>query len=118
MDTMTIGDLRFVEESTVSWNMLIGRILDVMQDVPASVKEKISGLDRQYREGFRQFFEEARKKDAARDADEIWDAFEIEWRKKCPDFYDVRKMLADCPPQQLEQAEKQISDAQQSLSAD
>ncbi len=109
MDELTIGELRFVNESTNVWNMLTISIMSTMENVPESVKTHLDELGQQYREEFLAYYTKEKKNAAA---EQILGDFDQSWEKKCPEFYDFRKLFSDCSQEDLQKAEEAIQSAQ------
>ena len=111
MYELTIGDQRYIEESTIPWRMYINSILFPMKDVPAETTDAITAIEKQYTDDFYVFFEQKKAEDESLHADEIREAFDTVWGKEHPEFYDMDKLFSGCGEEDLKKAAAAIEDA-------
>ncbi len=93
MSELTIGDLRYIDESVNSWKMQIDMLLQAREPASEDVLKRIDELENLYKEDFSVFFRKAREEGTEKNAVEIQNAFDDEWEKKHPDFYDLEQLL-------------------------
>jgi len=104
MIELTLGELRYIDESANAWYMDVRRIADSMGDVPEAVKTRISTLQEEYVEEFLEFYTAEKEKSTGLDSVDIQDKFDETWTKKHPDFYDMEKLFAECDKDKLKAA--------------
>ncbi|MCR4891405.1 MAG: hypothetical protein K5989_04370 [Lachnospiraceae bacterium] len=105
MNELNLGEKRYINEATGTWNMLTNQILDHMEDVPEEVTDRISELDSRYKEEFREYFMKVKQAKVIEDNDDVLMEFDAKWLQNCPDFYNFRKLFAGCNPEDLKRAE-------------
>ena len=118
MYELTMGELRSINESTNVWKMLIRRIQDSMEHVPSPVTDRIKELEELYIRELQEYYPNAKENDPSKDLDDIAAEFDELWDGKHPEFYDVRKLFAECDTKELAKAEEAIKDAERYLGFD
>ena len=64
------------------------------------------------------YYPNAKENDPSKDLDDIAAEFDELWDGKHPEFYDVRKLFAECDTKELAKAEEAIKDAERYLGVD
>ena len=94
---LTMGEERFIEESTAGWGMSVREALLKYTEIPDSVQEMLMKLEASYVENFRAFYTEAKKKEGdAINAAKVQYDFDEKWNGVHPEFFDFDKLLSDC----------------------
>lgn len=105
MYELTIGELRYINESTTIWKMLTQRVKDSMGQVPSEITEKLRESEKAYIEELRKYYIDTKEQGTNKNSDEIAAEFDDLWVEKHPDFYDMRKLFAECNSEELAKAE-------------
>ena len=111
MYELKTGDIMYIEDSVRPWRMIIDPILSSMKTVPGELEKKIEELETAYKEELFEFYRNKKTEDETLYTNEIQKAFEQEWEKKHPEFYDMDKLLASCSEEDLKNAADAIAEA-------
>ena len=109
MRELTEGDLRYINESTNSWQMLVDGIMNSMDNIPEEVTGHIGLLQEQYIEEFGEFFAAAVEAGTDKDADGLLGEFDNKWNTDHPEFYDMKALFSACSKEDLEKAADAIA---------
>ncbi|MCR5249687.1 MAG: hypothetical protein K6E50_03685 [Lachnospiraceae bacterium] len=110
MKELTIGELRYINEAVNLWKMLVMRIQCSMDHMPESLTDKLNRLEQDFQDQFRAYYQKCRDEGSQKSSDALLDDFEEKWEKIHPDFYDFRKLFAECSPEDLKAAEDMFPD--------
>ncbi len=92
---LTTGELRFIEESTDGWRMMVQEAMGKNSGIPDAVMERISELEDSYQEELLNFFVLEKKSSSSINADDIRSRFDEQWNEKHPEFFDMEKLFSD-----------------------
>lgn len=93
MITLTTGDLRFINESTSGWRMMVRSAIGFGDDIPETVLERITELEDTYLEKFEEYFIKIRKAYPEATPDQIRDGFDEAFKTDHPEFFDMEMLL-------------------------
>lgn len=91
MRELTIGELRFIDESTNDWKMYIYSKCRTRDT--AELRERINVLSEEYKEAFREFYKKRLEKASFVDSIELKNEFDKVYEKKKPEFYDINTLI-------------------------
>ncbi len=88
--SLTLGELRYIDESTNSWRMaLVAKAADKgIREFSSEVENRMVDLSEEYKDAFKDFYEKAKAEDPTKDSVEIQNAFDEEYHKSHPEFYE------------------------------
>ncbi len=90
MRELTLGEKRFIDESTNGWKM---DIYSRNQEITPEIEKRISELAEAYEDAFYAFYKDALQKEEVLNADAIQRDFDEAYEKEHPEFYDVEALL-------------------------
>ncbi len=112
MAELTSGELRYIDESLNTWRFWISEISGYMDEVPAEVKKHIDELSDQFKAEFVKFFAAEKDKNPNPNGGEISAAFDEQWNKEHPEFFDMKALFSGCSASDLEKAAEAIKKAE------
>jgi ribosomal silencing factor RsfS len=93
---LTIGDLRYINESANSFimetNMESGKYKEIQQDLKDHIEELKTGFVKEFGEYFRR----EREAGSTKDADGLLYDFDEIFGEEHPEFYDMEKLFEGC----------------------
>ena len=117
MYELTLGDRRFIEDAVTPWKMYIYPIVDMMENVPESVTDRIDELINSYKNDFTAFYISAYDKDETLLANRVMYDFETEWLRDHPEYYDIDKLFSECSDEDKKKAEPEMAKAREAFSS-
>ncbi len=93
MIEFTTGDVRFINEVTNGWRMALDERLYEKGEPSQEVLDRVNSLQKEYQDAFEAYFIKARKSGETGDNDEIKAAFDEEFKKDHPAYYDASLLL-------------------------
>lgn len=90
---LTMGDLRYINESANSFMMEAGMTLGKYKEVPQDLKDRIDELKAGFVREFGEYFRKEREAGNTKDADELLNDFDGIFEKEHPEFYDMEKLF-------------------------
>ena len=91
MRELTVGELRFIDESTNDWRMYIYSKVDAK--VAAELQERLRALSDEYKAAFLDFYKKRVEKETYVDAIETKNEFDKFYEKRNPAFYDINGLI-------------------------
>ncbi len=88
--SLTLGELRYIDESTNSWRMgLIVRAAEKgIHEFSPEIESRMIDLAEDYKDAFRDFYEKTNAEDHTQDSVAIQNAFDESYSKSHPEFYE------------------------------
>ncbi len=108
---LTLGELRFVEESLNVWKQYVYEIKDLMDEFPPELSKHLRELSDRYKEEFKKYYMAEKEKNPNVTSDAALAAFDAGWDDVCPEFYDVKALFSSCSAADLEKASAAIEEA-------
>lgn len=93
MIEFTTGDVRFINEVTNGWRMAIDEVLYEKGEPSKELLDRIDSLRKEYQDAFEDYFINARKSGEYGDNDQIKAAFDEEFKKDHPEYYDTALLV-------------------------
>ncbi len=90
MRELTLGELRYINESANEWEMYIRSL--IKQELPPEAEEHMEELAKAYKEAFLAFYKEAIQRGEDGDSIAIHRAFNAIYEKEHPEFFDVETL--------------------------
>ena len=90
---LTMGELRYISESTDVWQMALDDEIDRRGGVSREKLDHINELRDGYIQEFAEFYKAAIINKQTYDANLIKYSFDEQWANKHPEFFDVEKLL-------------------------
>lgn len=102
MSEITFGEERYINEAGKEWKRLVDNFVETIDEVPAEIVERIDTLYEDYKAEFDKYYRAEADKRKISFSDEVLCAFDMEWDKKHPEFYDMYKLFEGCSTEVLE----------------
>ena len=96
MRALSSGEERYINESTLGWQMIINQILFSPVKIPEAVTTRIQELDELYIKEFRDYYINNSSNEGQIDASKLQADFEEAWIPKHPEFTDPDLLFAEC----------------------
>lgn len=93
MRELTLGELRFIDESANGWKMYIYQ--NMQRELTEEEKNQIHSLAEDYCKAFLEFYKSAVEKNNVVDSDDIHDKFDETYKSSHPDFYNFPSVLME-----------------------
>ena len=90
---LTMGDKRFISESADGWKMAV--YSKNGPDVSDSLRAKINDMAADYVSSFEEYFVSEAEKNDMIDTDELQQAFDVIYKEKHPEFFDIDALIKE-----------------------
>jgi len=96
MRALTSGEERFINESTLGWQMIINQILFSPVKIPEAVTTRIQELDELYIKDFKDYYIKNCSDEGQINASKLQADFEETWIPEHPEFSDPDLLFTEC----------------------
>ena len=94
MRELTVGELRYIDESVNPWKMQIHSKIENIEELPESVFQRMADLEKEFKDRFYEFYKKAVDEGTTLDSDQLLKQFEESFVKDHPEFWDMEALLA------------------------